>query len=262
MTEYTLESGEKYMVDKWCKQIQKLTFNGQDGKEYHPSTNYKLVKITIDDVKYLFKYKKFPLKVENQIKKIFDDGKNKYFFRVSQRSPKDAWKKELKAKKSDPPERKLELELERKSKLYVGTLEEIYCLIKKSERVQEDFDLFVSQSKVKFLHLVFQDWRPSDGVEYRLFIKSNKLIGVCLYKPEFYQKNITIPIGNIINFSNWFLSKKFIKKNYQNMILDIFVDNKTSNIFFIEINPFEDYVDPFSFTWDEINQTTELILKL
>lgn len=249
------------MVDYWCRQISKFEHTGTNGKLYKPCTTYKLVKISICDVKYLNKNKRFPISIEKKINKLFEQG-DKYFFRVSQRSPKDAWAKELKAKKSDTPERKLELELERKSKLYVSELSQIYLLIFKSKRVQEDFDLFVNQSIVTNLHLVFQDWRPSTGVEYRLFVRELKLIGLCLYKPEFYQKNITIPFGLINNFVNSFLSIRFVKKNYSNLILDVFVDKTNSNVYFIEINPYEDYVDPFSFTWDELNKTKELIIKV
>ena len=262
MTEYTLESGKKFMVDRWCKEIEKFTHIDLDGNVYNPSTTYELIKISISEVKFLNKNKRFTKKVENQITKLFDNGNKKYFFRVSQRSPKDAYRKELKAKKSDSPERKLELELERKAKLHVGTLEEIYTLIDKSNRVQEDFELFVTQTKVRSLYLVFQNWRPSTGVEYRLFIRDLKLIGVCLYKPEFYQKNITIPLGLITKFTDSFLSLEFIKKNYNNIILDVFIDSTTNRVYFIEINPYENYVDPFSFTWDEINNTKDLIIKL
>jgi hypothetical protein len=272
-TEYTLESGKKYMVDYWCKQLSKFELVGTDGQLYKPSTSYKLVKISIGDVIYLNMNKKFPSNIENKINKLFKDD-NKYFFRVSQRSPKDAWAKELKAKKSDTPERKLELEQLRKSKLLVSKISDIYPLIFKSKRVQEDFELFVNQSneensqieksqiKVPNLYLVFQDWRPSNGVEFRLFIREQKLIGLCLYKPEFYQKNITIPFGSIERFVKSFLSLRFIKKNYSNMILDVFVDKSNENVYFIEINPYEDYVDPFSFTWDELNKTKNLIIKL
>jgi hypothetical protein len=277
-TQYTLESGIKYMVDYWCKQISKFELTGTDGLVYKPCTNYKLVKISIGDVKYLNLNKRFPHAVEKKINKLFIGGK-KYFFRVSQRSPKDAWAKELKAKKSDTPERKLELELERKSKLYVGNLDQIYPLIFKSKRVQEDFELFTNQShkensqiensqiensqiQVPYLYLVFQDWRPSNGVEYRLFIRDLKLIGLCLYKPEFYQKNITIPFGSIERFVKSFLSIRFVKKKYSNLILDVYVDKSNGNVYFIEINPYEDYVDPFSFTWDELNKTKDLIIKL
>ena len=260
-SEYTLESGKKYMVDYWCKQISKFELVGNDGIPYKPCTTYKLVKISINDVIYLNMNKRFPHQIEKKINKLFEKG-DKYFFRVSQRSPKDAWAKELKAKKSDSPERKLELELERKSKLFVGNINQIYPLIHKSKRVQEDFELFISQSKITNLYLVFQDWRPSNGVEYRLFIRNLKLIGLCLYKPEFYQKNITVPFGLICNFVNSFLSIGFVKKNYSNLILDVYVDKTNSNVYFIEINPYEDYVDSFSFTWEELNKTKELIIKL
>jgi hypothetical protein len=267
-TKYTLESGIKYMVNYWCKQLSKFELVGTNGMAYKPCTTYKLVKISIGDVKYLNLNKRFPNHIEKKINKLFTDGQ-KYFFRISQRSPKDAWAKEIKAKKSDTPEKKLELELERKSKLHVKNLDQIYPLIFKSKRVQEDFELFVNQSneensqiKVPNLYLVFQDWRPSNGIEYRLFIREQKLIGLCLYKPEFYQKNITIPFGSIEHFVKSFLSIRFVKKNYSNMILDVFVDKSDGNVYFIEINPYENYVDPFSFTWNELDKTKDLIIKL
>lgn len=86
---------------------------------------------------------------------------------------------------------------------------------------------------------------PSNGVEYRLFIREQKLIGLCLYKQDFYQKNITNSIGIIDNFVKKFLSIKFIKKNYSNLILDIYVDKSNQNVYFIEINPYKEYVDTF-----------------
>lgn len=260
-TEYTLMSGKKYMVDYWCKHLEKFEHTDNNGNKYKPCTSYELIKISINDVKYLNKNKKFPIRIEKKINKLFESDK-KYFFRVSQRSPKDAFAKELKAKKSDSPNKKLQLELERKSKLYVGNLELIYLLISKSKRLTEDFELFINQTDVKNLYLVFQNWRPSTGVEYRLFIRNLKLIGICLYKPEFYNKDVTIPFGIINNFVNSFLCLNFIKKNYANLILDVFVDDITSNVHFIEINPYENYVDPFSFSWEELDKTNELIIKL
>jgi hypothetical protein len=245
--EYDLISGNNYTVDKWCKKMEQFKINN-----YYPATKYNLIKITISDVKFLYKNNKFPDIIENEINELLKI--NKYFFRVSQRSPKDAYKKEYKAKKKDSPERKLELEKLRKSKLLVHNICEIYDLIKKSKRVSEDFKLFIKQKNIQELYLVFQEWRESDGVEYRCFIRDHKLIGICIYKPEFYSSETIIPVGLIQEFTNELI--KFI--DYDNMILDIYGSN--NKVYFIEINPFEEYVDPFKFSWKMLKETKNLIV--
>lgn len=243
--EYDLESGNDYTVDKWCKKMEEFKID-----DYHPATKYNLIKITIKDVKYFLKNKKFcDVNQINDLLKI-----NKFFFRVSQRSPKDAYKKEYKAKNKDTPERKLELEKLRKSKLLVHNISEIYDLIKRSKRVMEDFKLLVKQKQVTELYLVFQEWRESTGVEYRCFIRDKKLIGICIYKPEFYPTDTIIPVGLIQNFTN----KLIDYIDYNNMILDIFINN--NKVYFIEINPFEEYVDPFKFSWKILKNTNDLIV--
>ena len=254
---YDLESGNMYTVDKWCHYIEQFTVTDDNGI-YNPSTTYKLIKITINDVKYYKKNKKFPNNIECEINNILNN--NSYFFRISQRSPKDAFMKEYKPKKSYHYSKLLELEKLRKEKLMVNSINQIYILINKSKRVKEDFLLFSKQNKIDSLYLVFQEWRPSNGVEYRTFIKNKKLIAICLYKPEFYSSKTCIPVELITNFINLFLNIKFIKETYNNLILDIFVDN--NRVYFIEINPYEEYVDTFSFSWDEINNTSQLIIKL
>jgi hypothetical protein len=246
MTEYNLESGDNYTVDKWCKKMEEFVID-----DYNPATKYHLIKISIKDVKYYLKNKKFAEEVQNQINDLLKI--DKFFFRVSQRSPKDAYKKEYKAKNKDSCEKKLELEKLRKSKLLVENIQDIYDLIKKSKRVMEDFRLLSKQKKITELYLVFQEWRESTGVEYRCFIRDKKLIGICIYKPEFYPSDTVIPVELIQNFTN----KLIDYINYDNMILDVFVTDK---VYFIEINPFEEYVDPFKFSWKILNKTNSLIV--
>jgi hypothetical protein len=71
-----LESGELYTVDKWCKQIENFTITDEYGT-YNPSTQYQLIKISINDVKYLKKNNKFPDDIELEINNLL---KNKSFF--------------------------------------------------------------------------------------------------------------------------------------------------------------------------------------
>lgn len=254
---YDLESGNMYTVDKWCQYVEQFTITDNNGI-YNPCTMYKLIKITINDVKYYKKNKKFSNNIETEINNILQN--NSYFFRISQRSPKDAYMKEYKPKKIYHYSKLLELEKLRKEKLLVNSINQIYTLINKSKRVKEDFILFMKQNIIDSLYLIFQDWRPSNGIEYRTFIRNKKLIAICLYKPEFYSSKTCIPVELITEFVNLFLNITFIKETYNNLILDIFIEN--NRVYFIEINPYESYVDPFSFTWNEINNTEKLIIKI
>ena len=256
---YDLYSGNDYTVDKWCKQIENFTISDSNGT-YKPITSYEMIKITKDDVKFFRKNNKFTENIENEINKLFIQENKSYFFRVSQRSPKDAYLNEYKKRKTYHHSKLLELERLAKEKLNVKTLDEIYTLINKSKRVIEDFKLLIKDKQIDHLYLIFQDWRPSTGIEFRTFIRNKKLIGICLYKSELYSTRTTIPVGLISKFINNFLDIPFIKNTYDNLIIDIYVDN--NRVYFIEINPYEKYVSTFTFEWDELNETDNLIVKI
>ena len=82
---YSLESDNIYTVDKWYKLISEWTCKDINGCSYNSSTTYKLVRFNISDCIYILKNKSFPSILESNITKTLDN--NKYFFRVSQRSP-------------------------------------------------------------------------------------------------------------------------------------------------------------------------------
>lgn len=255
---YSLQQDNDYTVDKWYKNITDWYANDINGNSYKPATNYILIEITIEDVQYFLNKKKFKKKVRYEINKLFENS-NKYFFRVSQRSPKDAYKKEYQENVNDSYKKKLELEILRKSKLLVSELNNVYDLILRSERVKEDLELLVKQDQIKSLHLVFQEWRPSNGIEFRLFIVNKKLIGICVYKPEFYSSKITVPVGIILH---WFDQFEKIYNTIPLYTVDIYIDKITDQVHFIEINPFNDQVDTFSFTYEELIKTKALLVKI
>jgi hypothetical protein len=257
-SKYSLLEDNVYTVDKWFSKVNNWYANDINGDKYKPATNYQLIEITIDDVNFLFLNKKFPEHVEKQLYELLDDS-NSYFFRVSQRSPKDAYKNEYKAKDNDSCKTKLKLEVARKLKLLVTNINQVYDLIFRSERVIEDLELLVQQTEIKSLHLVFQQWRPSSGIEFRLFIVNSKLVGICVYKPEFYSSKITVPVGVILY---WFEQFEKIYNNIPIYTVDIYVDKKTNQVFFIEINPFNDQVDTFSFEYKQLLKTKSLLVKI
>ena len=171
--EYSLELDNIYTVDKWYKLISEWSCKDINGSTYNSSTTYKLVRFNISDCIYILKNKSFPSILESNITQTLDN--NKYFFRVSQRSPlalgryqsfalidipKDAYAEEYKAQESDSYKHKLFLENKRKEKLLVSSSKDVLNLILRSKRVLEDLELFINQDKIDELYFVFQPWRP------------------------------------------------------------------------------------------------------
>jgi len=255
--EYSLESDNIYTVDKWYKLISEWTCKDIDGSTYNSSTTYKLVRFDISDCIFILKNKSFPSKLESNITKTLDN--NKYFFRVSQRSPKDAYAEEYKAKESDSYKHKLFLENKRKEKLLVSSSKDVLDLIFRSKRVLEDLDLFINQDKIDELYFVFQPWRPSRGVEFRLFVYKSKLVGICVYKPEFYTNKLTVPVGLLLD---WFQQFEKIYDQTDIYTVDVYVDNIDSRVYFIEINPFNEEVDTFAFSYKQLITSKYLLVKI
>jgi len=57
--------------------------------------------------------------------------------------------------------------------------------------------------------------------------------------------------------------KLFQKINLDRYVLDCFIFNDIPNkVYFIEINPFLDFIDTFSFDYDDINNTDNLLITL
>lgn len=258
-----------YTVDKWYKLISEWTCKDINGSTYNSSTTYKLVKFDISNCIYILKNKSFPSILEFIITKTLDN--NKYFFRVSQRSPKDAYAEEYKAQESDSYKHKLLLEIKRKEKLLVSSSQDVLDLIFRSKRVLEDLKLFINQDKIDELFFVFQPWRPSrgqrsfaslnleEGIEFRLFVYKLKLVGICVYKPEFYTNKLTIPVGLLLD---WFQQFEKIYDQTDIYTVDVYVDNLDSKVYFIEINPFNEEIDTFSFSYKQLITSKYLLVKI
>ena len=55
----------------------------------------------------------------------------------------------------------------------------------------------------------------------------------------------------------------FILKDITKYVIDCFIyNNDLTKVYFIELNPFEDFVDTFSFDYDVINNTKTLLITL
>jgi hypothetical protein len=252
---YTLKSCQEYTVDKWYNLVENWEATTIDGRKYKPSTTYRLIKISREEVQYLIKNKKFHSEFSEELNSLFP---NNYFFKVSVRSPKDVLEKEIKIEEDEHRTIKLEKKKNQLNALKVSNIYDIIYLLLNSKRIKEDFKLYLKETDADELYLCFQPWRPSlgIGIEYRCFIKNRKLVGICLYKPEYYSTLSVIPVEEI----TFFIEQLLERVSYQKFIVDVFyTDNK---VYFIEINPFEKYVDTFSFRWEIINNTDKLLVTL
>ena len=96
------------------------------------------------------------------------------------------------------------------------------------------------------------------STEYRCFINNKKCVGVCLYKPEYYSTLSYVPIEII----TYFLDQLLIIIPFERFVVDIFIIPGDNKVHFIEINPFDETTDTFSFDYEEINKATHLLVKL
>lgn len=254
---YSLESDNAHTVDKWCGLVDGWECLDIDNIKYKPATSFKLVRFDISDCVYILNTRLLPPSLESKIVQVLDS--NKYFFRVSQRSPKDAYAQEYQAQPTDKASHKLLMEIKKKEKLLIWTPSQVLDLIFRSKRVMEDLEQFINQDKILELYFVFEPWRPSQGVEYRLFVYRSKLVGICVYKPEFYTSKLTVPVGLLIH---WFGQFEKQYSQTQTYTVDVYVDNLDSRVYFIEINPFNTQVDTFAFTYKQLITTKYLLVKI
>jgi len=226
----------EFAVDKWYTFVENWKAKTIDNEIYFPATKYILI----------------PFTNNMDIEKLFP---GEYFFKFSTRSPKDILEKKIKIKKNDHRSIKLQKKIEQLNILKVTSVKDVKYLIKKSKRIKEDIRDSTDQ-----LYLVFQPWRPSLGIstEYRCFINNRKLIGVCLYKPEYYSTLSYIPIEII----NYFVEQLLIIIPFERFVVDVFIIPDDNKVYFIEINPFDETTDTFSFDYEEINKATHLLVKL
>ncbi len=228
-----------YNVDSWLPFLFEWSFDG-----YKPYTNYTVISMTDREI----------VAIRRGIYKLLVNLKNKInncltkpmFFRLSTRSPKDAWQKlapDLGINEDDTDEikkykYKAQIEL-----LKVYSFKDIYRLIQNSQRCIEDIDFHLHDDSTNGLNLsiILQDWRPSTGDEYRIFVKNSIIVAFC----PFDTTSSSIDNELVNKFINS-LSKVLPIKNY---VVDIFIDID-KKLYFIEINPYSISTDPIIYSWD------------
>jgi hypothetical protein len=263
MSEYNISLFYAYTLDKYIHLFDDYYANTINEKKYKCNKNYKLIEFSFLERIYFMRNKKFSKYFCKILSKLFESN-NEYFFKLSNRSPKDILEKgDLEILDNDHRIIKTEKKIKQLNILKVKNIDDIIFLLNQSKRCQEDIEEY-NKDSTKRLYLCFTDWEPNLGksVEYRCYINNNKLVGISLYKPEYYSTRSIIPVEIINNFINQMIIL-FNKINLTRYVLDCFIYNDNPDkVYFIEINPFEDFIDTFSFDYDVINNTKTLLITL
>lgn len=228
----------EYNVDAWAENISNWIFKG-----YKPATTYIVMPLTDREIVAIIRnIYKLLNKLEKKINKILTKP---MFFRLSTLSPKDAYIKlqpELEILLEDTQD-KIEDKIKMQLKLLrVSNFKNIINLIQNSNRAIEDLKLYLAEENITNanMSIILQEWRPSTGNEYRLFIKNSILVAMCPFD------NTDILLNKLlVNEFICSLSNQIKLKNY---VVDVFLGND-NKIYFIEINPYSINTDSLIFSW-------------
>ncbi len=165
-TNFSQNPEYEYNVDAWYSQVENWIFNG-----YYPATKYNIISLTDREIVSIRKnLHKFQHDLKKKVNKVLTEP---MFFRLSTRSPKDAYIKlapHLEILDTDnqlQKEMKLKIQL---SLLKVSDFDEILVLMQNSQRVIEDLDFHIADETTKpSISIVLQQYRPSTKDEYRIF---------------------------------------------------------------------------------------------
>jgi len=260
--DYRVEDFEDYTFDKWYYKLKKMKMCNIKNEIYQFVKKSILIEFNKIEIIYFLNNRVFSNKMKEKINKklIF---KKDYFFKLSNRSPKDILKydKELKINDEDHRTVKIEKKIKQLDILKINSIEKIEYLLNNSKRCEEDMQLFSIYNGNSKLYLVFQEWKPNLGksIEYRCFVNNSKLSGICLFKPEYYSSRTLIPVEILKNFCDKIIEELKLKK----YIIDCFIFNDDKyNVHFIELNPFDDNTDTFSFDYEDIVNTDTLLITV
>lgn len=265
--DYRVEDFEKFTYEKWYNIIKNKNILTLEGNEYKCVKDTNFIYFSKLEIFYFLRNKKLPHTLKNRINNFFNKDKNKYyFFKLCNRSPKDILENIDEYKINDDDHRTIQTEKKIKQLeiLKVNNTEQIEFLLKTSKRTMEDIYLYSIYNGKSKLYLVFQEWKPNLGIskEFRCFVNNSKLVGICLFKSEYYSSRTVIPVETIKHFFDQVIPE-LDKLNLNKYILDLFIfDDIPDKVYILELNPFDDNADTFSFDSEVINNSNKLIVTI
>ena len=170
------------------------------------------------------------------------------FFRLSTRSPKDAWQTlnpDLGIDETDNEEQQ-NFKLAAQCKLcLVSHSDDVFGLITCSERLKEDIDLSIEQGHE--IRIILQTWRDiPPRSEYRIFVRERILIAYTAYHPGQTNQQVTHQVFD--HFVNKMLH--VLPSSYQDIVIDVWIH--AGRVYLIELNPFHETTDPMVYNWEQL----------
>jgi hypothetical protein len=250
-------------IDKYYKLFDNYLIKSITGERYKTNKDYILIEFTYLERIYFARNKCFSIHLKNEINKLFSYEKE-YFFKLSNRSPKDILESgQYEILDEDHRTIRTQKKIKQLEILKIKNTLDIEYLLLNSKRCQEDITDY-NEDYTKKLYLVFQEWKPNLGqsIEFRLYINKKKLVGINLFKPDFYSTRTIIPVEILLHYSKQMI-ELFNTINLDRYILDCYINHDDPlKVYFIELNPFIEDANTFSFEYTDIDSAQYLIVTL
>ena len=140
--DFTVESFEDFTVDKWHNLFDNHLIKDIHNNTYKYYRDFILIEFSKLEIMYFLRNKSFSIKMIEKLKTILD-GKD-YFFKLSNRSPKDILEFNSIYEIDDDDHRtiKLQKKLKQLEVLKVNNIKQIEYLLNNSRRTKEDILAF------------------------------------------------------------------------------------------------------------------------
>ena len=134
MEEYSVDLFYDYTIDKYVHLFDNLFISTIKDEYYKCNLDYILIEFTNSERLYFYKNNCFSKELTEKFNKLFDI-KKEYFFKLSNRSPKDILEKgELEILDDDHRTIKTEKKIKQLNILKITNIDDIIYLIKNSKR--------------------------------------------------------------------------------------------------------------------------------
>ena len=249
--------------DKWARYLVKWRFSShRDDSFYEPFADYRNIELLNQELVALKQHlhpllRSLVIKIDQLITEANSQNKL-FFFRMSTRSPKDAWmhlSPELDVIPSDSLKTQCTKHQQQINFCRSPDSTHILKLVAMSERLQSDLDLHIEKaSSSHCMSFVFVPWKVFNVQnQIRVFVRGRSPIAWCPYLSEILAQEERFALMAIADK----IIPRFVEvlcdrlpAKYQDFVLDVY--EHSGDIFLIELNPFDIITDPIEFTWDQL----------
>ncbi len=190
--------------------------------------------------------------IHRAVDRALQDGPR--FFRLSTRSPKDAWMRlapDLGIEDTDDNGTKRRKLAAQTRLCMVSSYDDVHRLLGISDRLQEDMAYHIEHApEDDVMHIILAEWRNVDR-EVRIFVANGRVLEACPYQVDSWTQDELCALQGQRDALQSFVQGllRLLPSTYQTAVVDVYFDD-TARLHLVELNPFDDVTDPISYTWD------------